>query len=275
MPATSTQGYASNGIFFRVAGEGEPLLLLHGLMVNGEMFDPLVDLLRDDFRMLIPDLRGHGKSGTVAGPCDVAALATDLDAVLAEAGFERCSVLGYSHGGAVAQQLAHTRPARVARMMLGCTYAQNAGTRRERLEGAIFETLLRFIDPGTLGRLAIRPSKTKPGGPVGLTREQALWVRGLMASNGRGAMRSAVRGMLAFDSGPWLAELKVPTLVIAGSDDTAVPRYHYDMLVKGIAGACGRIIDRAEHTLIWTHTGELAQIIRTQWAGDAGRATTA
>jgi len=111
---------ASNGIFFRVVGEGEPLRLLHGVMATGEMFDPLVPFLQSGFRMLIPDLRGHGKSGELPGPYDVPALAADLDPVIAESGFERCAVLGYSHGGAVAQQLAHARPESVRRMMLAC-----------------------------------------------------------------------------------------------------------------------------------------------------------
>ena len=129
---------ASNGIFFRIEGDGEPLLLLHGLMAGGVMFDPLIELLRDRFRMLIPDLRGHGKSGDLDGPYDVAALASDVDIVLAEARFDRCVVMGYSHGGAVAQQLAHTRPAAVSKLILGCTYACNVSTRRERLEAVCF-----------------------------------------------------------------------------------------------------------------------------------------
>ncbi len=116
--ANSKTHRASNGIFYRIEGEGEPLLLLHGLLVSGAMFDPLIELLREGFRMLIPDLRGHGKSGDLDGPYDVAALAGDLETVLAEAGFERCTVMGYSHGGAVAQQLAHTRPTVVNELIL-------------------------------------------------------------------------------------------------------------------------------------------------------------
>jgi pimeloyl-ACP methyl ester carboxylesterase len=95
---------APNGIFYKVTGHGEPLLLLHGLMVTGAMFDPLVVLLQNNFRMIIPDLRGHGQSGDLSGPYDVPSLTADLDGVLEHAGFENCAVLGYSHGGAVAQQ---------------------------------------------------------------------------------------------------------------------------------------------------------------------------
>jgi pimeloyl-ACP methyl ester carboxylesterase len=83
-----------------------------------------------------------------------------------------------------------------------------------------------------------------------------------MATNRSGPMRGAVRGMATFDSRPWLAELKAPTLVIGGADDTAVPRYHFDTLVNGIPGARGRLVERAGHTLIWTHTNEFAEIIR-------------
>jgi pimeloyl-ACP methyl ester carboxylesterase len=255
---------ASNGIFFRLEGEGEPLLLLHGLLASGAMFDPLIELLRGRFRMLVPDLRGHGKSGDLDGPYDVAALAADLDAVLAEAGFDRSGVLGYSHGGAVAQQLAHTRPAVVSKLMLGCTYACNVSTLRERLEAGTFLALLQFVSPGTLAKLFIRPSKPKPTGAIGLTREQAEWVRSILAANRAPPMRGAVRGLITFDSRPWLNELRVPTLVVGGTHDVAVPRHHFDTLVNGIPGARGRLVDRAGHTLMWTHTRELAEIICAQ-----------
>ena len=262
--ATSKEYRASNGIAYRIEGEGEPLLMLHGLMVSGAMFDPLVDLLRDRFRMLIPDLRGHGKSGDVGGPYDVAALTSDLDRVLAEARFERCVVMGYSHGGAVAQQLAHTRPAAVSKLILGCTYACNVATRRERIEGVVFSTLLRVFSPGTLAKLIIQPSKPKPTGEIGLTREQAVWMRSLFAANRAPAMRGAFGGLLTFDSRPWLKEIAAPTLVVGGTHDHAVPRHHFDMLVNGIPGATGRLVDRAGHTLVWTHTREFADIIRAQ-----------
>jgi pimeloyl-ACP methyl ester carboxylesterase len=41
---------AANGLYYRVTGRGAPLVLLHGLMASGAMFDPLAELLRDDFR---------------------------------------------------------------------------------------------------------------------------------------------------------------------------------------------------------------------------------
>jgi 3-oxoadipate enol-lactonase len=261
-PTNSVERRASNGVFFKVVGDGQPLLLLHGLMVSGAMFDPLVELLKNEFRMLIPDLRGHGKSGELLGPYDVSKLTSDLDAVLEESGFERSAVLGYSHGGAIAQQLAHTRPASVSKVMLTCTYACNVGTLRERIEATVFATLLMPFSPRTIANLLVQPSKLRPTGAIGLTKEQAVWLRSLMANNRRRAMRAAVRGLITFDSRPWLNELRVPTLVIGGTDDTAVPQYHFDTLVNSISGARGQLVERAGHTLIWTHTKELAEIVR-------------
>jgi pimeloyl-ACP methyl ester carboxylesterase len=136
---------------------------------------------------------------------------------------------------------------------------------RERIEGQIFAALLALFSPKTIAGLIVRPSQPKPTGEIGLTPAQAEWVRTLMAANHSRQMRGAVRGMIAFDSRPWLKEIAVPTLVVGGADDVAVPRYHFDALVSGIPAARGQLVERAGHALVWTHSRELAEIIRTQW----------
>jgi pimeloyl-ACP methyl ester carboxylesterase len=261
----NSNGYrASNGIFYRIEGEGEPLLLLHGVMASGRMFDPLIDLLRNRFRMLVPDLRGHGNSGHMDGPYDVPALTSDLDVVMAEAQFGRTAVMGYSHGGAVAQQLAHTGPAAVSKLMLGCTYACNVSTPRERIETGVFLGLLRVLSPATVAKLLLWASKPKPGGARGLTTEQAAWLQSILAANRAQAMRGAFRGLITFDSRPWLNEIRMPTLVVGGTHDVGVPQHHFDTLVAGIPEAVGRLVDHAGHALVWTHTRELADLICEQ-----------
>jgi 3-oxoadipate enol-lactonase len=258
---------ASNGIFYKVVGEGEPLLLLHGFMVSGAMFDPLVNLLQSNFRIIIPDLRGHGHSRDLPGPYDVASLAVDLDAVLDHVSCESCVVLGYSHGGAVAQQFAHKRQARVKKLLLTCTYAHKAATLRERIEANILVALLALFTPRTIANLIfliLWSSKNKLSGAIGLNETQVAWLRALIGANRASAMRAAARGLVRFDSRPWLKEIAVPTVVIGGACDTAVPRHHLKALVNGIPGARGLLVERAEHWLLWTHTRELGEIIQTQ-----------
>jgi pimeloyl-ACP methyl ester carboxylesterase len=109
-----------------------------------------------------------------------------------------------------------------------------------------------------------------------MTVEQVRWLRDIIGKNGRRQMHGAVRdGLLGFDSRSWLKDLAVPTLVIGGSGDRAVPRHHFDMLVSSIPGARGREIDGAGHALMWTHTELLASIIRNQAAAWRGTGASA
>jgi len=250
----------SAGLGYRMVGTGRPLLLLHGLMVSGEMFDPLAERLQGEFRMLIPDLRGHGASGAMAPPFDVESMAGDVAELLDETDSGSAAVLGYSHGGAVAQALARVRPSSVGRLFLVCTYACNVSTLRERMEGWALVALLSFVRPATLAGAILQPSQG--GGERSLTADQVAWLRMIMGANGRAQMRGAAEGLLTFDSRPWLKDIRAPTLVIAGADDTAVPAHHFDALTLGIPGAMGAAVQGAGHTLIWTHTDELADLVR-------------
>jgi pimeloyl-ACP methyl ester carboxylesterase len=199
-------------------------------------------------------------------------MARDVVRVMDETGFQRGLVLGYSHGGTVAQELARARPQAVAGMFLTCTYACNVVTLRERIEGLMLLAVHTVVGPPVLARVIVRQ------GPAlgGMTAEQVAWLRGVIGKNGRRQMRGAVRdGLLGFDSRRWLKDIAVPTLVIGGGADRAVPRQHFDMLISSIPGALGRYIHGASHTLIWTHTSQLANIIRNQAAAWAGAGATA
>jgi len=66
---------------------------------------------------------------------------------------------------------------------------------------------------------------------------------------------------MAFDSMPRLAEIACPTLIVAGSNDQAVPIHHPKMLHDGITGSRLAIVDGADHALIWTHTDAFLRII--------------
>jgi 3-oxoadipate enol-lactonase len=250
---------APNGLYYRVTGRGPPLVLLHGLMASGAMFDPLAELLRDDFRLLIPDLRGHGQSGEMGGPCDPATMAGDLAPVMAEAGFAGANLLRYSHGGAVAQALSRALPHAVARLFLVCTYACNVATIREYLEGLALVASLSILPPRALARLIVQPGRAAT---PGLTEERATWLRGIIGANDRKTMRAAAEGLLSFDIRPWLKEISVATVVIAGAEDTAVPAHHFDTLRFGIPGAQAIMVQGAGHTLLWTHPQQLADLVR-------------
>ena len=240
-------------IFFRELGAGPPLLLIHGLLINGAMFDPLLPLLAPHYRVIRPDLRGHGQSGRLPPPCTVEGHVADLIVLLDELGVGQATVLGYSQGGAVAQQLAHGHPDRVNRLILVCTYACNLLTWRERLEGRLLPWLVRLLG---LRRLA----DVMAGQARELTPQQAAQLQEMIAANEVRPSLAAIRALQTFDSRPWLHEISAPTLVIAGEQDSAVPLHHARMLSQAIPNAALRVLP-AGHTLIWTHPEQLAALI--------------
>jgi pimeloyl-ACP methyl ester carboxylesterase len=244
-------------LFVEQLGTGPPLLLIHGLMVSGAMYQDVLPALARHYRLIVPDLRGHGRSGALAGPYSVEQLARDLAQLLDDLQVDKAHVLGYSQGGAVAQQFAHDYPSRVRGLILGCTFAYNMLSRRERVEGMLLPSLVRILGMRGMARLLF----SGVGGGPRLPPETARWLQEILAANDKARMLAAVEAMKAFDSRPWLHQIACPTLVIAGAEDTAIPLWHAHMLAQGIPGAQLRVVDGASHTLIWTHTEVFIQTV--------------
>ncbi|HEY5415435.1 MAG TPA: alpha/beta hydrolase, partial [Gemmatimonadaceae bacterium] len=89
---------------------------------------------------------------------------------------------------------------------------------------------------------------------------RADWVIGLIADQDRKAMVGAWKDAMAFDSRRRLAGIRCPTLVVAASNDQAVPLHHARMLHQGIAGSRLVIVDSADHALIWERPDELVLV---------------
>jgi pimeloyl-ACP methyl ester carboxylesterase len=123
---------------------GRPLVLVHGLPTNGDVFDPVVGRLARSFGVLVPDLRGFGRSQDLPPPDTVGQHARDLAGLREAWSATPAIVLGHSQGGAVAQQLALDHPAAVGGQVLCRTCARNPPTWREKLEGLAMPWLVRW-----------------------------------------------------------------------------------------------------------------------------------
>jgi pimeloyl-ACP methyl ester carboxylesterase len=84
-------------------------------------------------------------------------------------------------------------------------------------------------------------------------------LREMMASSNRKRSVEEMRAMISFDARPWLEAIPSPALIIRGSEDTAVPRPHAEMLAEGIQDAKLVVIEGAGHALVWTHPKELVE----------------
>ena len=122
---------------------------------------------------------------------------------------------------------------------------------REKLEGHLMPLLIHILGMEQFAKLVISQ------GLKWVSKERADWVVRLIAQQDRNLMISAWRETMAFDSRLRLADIKCPTLVIAGADDEAVPIHHAEMLHAGISGSQLVIVNGADHALIWGRPDEL------------------
>jgi pimeloyl-[acyl-carrier protein] methyl ester esterase len=98
-------------------GNGRPLVLLHGWATSASVFSELVTMLADDFRLLIPDLPGHGASSP-AVQNDLVSIAAALNCWLEATESTPVALAGWSLGGMLALEMARQKPLRIDRLLL-------------------------------------------------------------------------------------------------------------------------------------------------------------
>ena len=99
-------------------GDGPPVMALHGLASSAHWYDIVAPLLRNDFRIVAPDQRGHGQTTQAPSGYDWATLSKDVSGLMDHLGIPQAAVLGHSWGGHVASGLAAYSPERVSRVAM-------------------------------------------------------------------------------------------------------------------------------------------------------------
>jgi pimeloyl-ACP methyl ester carboxylesterase len=105
-------------LHYLAAGQGEPVILLHGYAQNSHMWRPLMAELAKTRTVIAPDLRGFGQSAKPPGGYDKKTMAQDIHALAASLGFKRAGVAGHDIGLMVAYAYAAQYPAEVDRIAL-------------------------------------------------------------------------------------------------------------------------------------------------------------
>jgi pimeloyl-ACP methyl ester carboxylesterase len=119
---TSPEGYVAsvNGIqmYYEVYGEGTPLVLLHAFTSSGQRWQPFIADLAKQYRLIIPDLRGHGRSTNPMNQFTHRQSALDIFALLDQLEINQFKAMGISSGGMTLVHMATQQPARVEAMVL-------------------------------------------------------------------------------------------------------------------------------------------------------------
>lgn len=238
-------------------GAGQALLLLNGLAAGIGSWDPVRAHL-GGYRTIAFDPPGSGSVSAPRVPVSVRRLASLAVHVLDRVAVERAHVVGYSFGGAVAQELARRHPDRVASLVLLCTTFAGCATTVDPRVGAALLNPWRFRNP-------VRYAQVAPRLLGGQLRADAAFREGYVAS--RVAAPPSAEGYLGqllaaatWTSLPWLHSLHVPALVIAGDDDPIIPHRSVRLMAALLRDA-RLVVVAGGHLLPWERPAQVASLI--------------
>ena len=216
-------------IFYKVTGEGPPLLLISGLGAEHSMWALQVDSFAEHFTVISFDNRKIGESSGGGLVPWIETMASDAAAVLDDAGYGRAHVVGMSMGGFIAQTLAVTFPRRVSKLVLTCTAAVRPIPRlRGGFRGMFFSPEFRRDHPERVSRWSELVRRDQP---------QVNAVLGQLVASALFDLRSEV------------SKIEVPTLVVHGTKDLLVPAECGRWLAEHIPGAELVLLEGAGHAV--------------------------
>ena len=196
-------------------GQGMPVLLVHGFPLDRTIWNPVAQDLKDEARLIMPDLRGYGASPDANEIHSMRLLAEDLLALIDRLKLEKVTLVGHSMAGYAALAFAHAYPNRLAGLGLVATQADpDTPERRQARLLTARETKRRgvkYIADGMPSKLTHDPEIQKQLHEVIMKCRTAVLVNSLKGM----AERS--------DANPWLEMISVPTVVIAGARDQLIP----------------------------------------------------
>lgn len=223
-------------IYYEVHGSGPPLLLTHGYSSTGEMWHGQVAALAKNHKLVLWDMRGHGRSDYPDDPAAYSEASTvaDMAALLDEVGADSAIVGGLSLGGYMSLAFYRAHPNRVRALLIidtGPGFKKDDA--REAWNKRALETAGRFEREG----LAVLKSASRERSDV--------------SHRDASGLARAARGMLTqLDARviELLPDIKVPALVVVGADDTPFLAAS-DYMAAKIPGAAKVVIPAAGHAV--------------------------
>lgn len=225
---------------YREYGQGEPIVLLHAFPLNGGMWKPQVPALEEGYRIILPDYPGFGRSPYSPAQPDVRYYAEGIRQLLDRLGVERMILGGLSMGGYVALACLRLFPERVSALVLANTRPDPDS---EEIRESRKNMARRVAEEGVEVLIEIQMERLLSSDTLENNEEVVEEVKSLIRESSPDGVIAALGAMRDRpDSNPLLPEIAVPTLVIAGEEDTiSSPEVMGEM--------AGKISDSSHHTL--------------------------
>jgi 3-oxoadipate enol-lactonase/4-carboxymuconolactone decarboxylase len=232
-----------NGLTMHVLQDGPPgaapLVLLHSLGTNAHVWDDQAEQLARSFRVIRPDLRGHGLTACTQGPYNMRLFAADLAGLLDALEIKQAHIGGISIGGLIAQAFATAHPHRALSLILADTalaippaqaWTDRAALVRAEGMGAIADAVIaRWVTAAYLDAPA------------------TAGLRAMLLRTPAEGYAAAAEAIAAADFTISTAALNLPALVIVGDQDQATPVASAEALHQALAGSKLVVVEAAAH----------------------------
>jgi pimeloyl-ACP methyl ester carboxylesterase len=247
-------------IAYEIRGNGAPVVLLHPFPSNHEFWYPAASAFESTYRLILPDLRGHGESEIGEGPALMQKHAGDIVRVLDEANIGKAVFVGCSIGGYIVFEFWRRFRSRVTALALCDTrpQADNSEARANRLKAAaavLEQGTEQFLDsmiPKFIGRTTI---STRPDLVEG--------ARAMMRQMSPEDISQVQQGMAArADSVADLRTIDVPTMIVIGEEDGFSTVADGELMRQNIEGSELKVIPKAGHYAPWEQPEAVGAILR-------------
>lgn len=247
-------------IYFDIAGSGPPIVLLHPFPVCREFWIAVSEFLSSRYRLIMPDLRGHGDSGLGEGIATMAKHAGDVARVMTAAGVDRAPIVGVSIGGYVIFEFWRQFRDRVSALVLSNTKAgaDSPEAKAGRLQAAedVLKKGTEVFFEGMLPKvLAETTRRSRPDLVDGALR----MMRKMSPEDVAGVQRGMAERP---DSIPTAQTINVPTLIITGDEDTATGVPEAEVMKQNIRRSEMNVVAKAGHYSPWEQPQEVGRLLR-------------
>ena len=249
MPFTQTNNIQT---FYEIHGEGSPLVLIHGGLVDYRMWGSQVEPFSKKYRVITYDLRGHGQTGgSDKRSYSVQLFAEDLRALLEQLQVDKPVVCGLSLGGIVAQAYAASYPMDIAALILCDTAVSATLTLSDKIQTYLIGWSLapsvkimgaRRFTKYTFGLAKLMQGETW----LGQNAEVQAYVREAMRTFDTAEMTKIYALLVRFRT-PELEKIEVPTLILNGEHESRSVFLHTEYLRQHISNAQATTIPGAGH----------------------------
>jgi len=247
-------------IFFEVLGSGPPVVLLHPFPANRDLWKPAAQALVSHYRVILPDLRGHGDSGIGEGPASMEKHAADIARVLDHQEVRRAVFVGVSIGGYVLFEFWRKYRARVEALVLCNTkaHADTSDARSGRLQAAA-DVMERGTEPFFESMLPKLIGKTTRSTRPDLVEGALRMMRKMSAED----VALVQRGMAdRQDSVETLKTIDVLTLIVTGDEDVLTGVAEAELMRQNIPGSQMKVIAKAGHYSPWEQPEVVGKLVR-------------